>query len=171
MGVQVRHETKFHSAAYMAARQKKKLVASGKVDALELGELGVDKMDIDDDKEDDDSDDSMPADDVIGITREIAATLSIAQDRRKGPRPDRPEGKSEKKVRYRAVGRGEKWRDDVCSTTISYYNCMSNFMPDIYHDLSPPSRLHLPYICFTAILEIFGDWQDAKFRTRVLSEW
>lgn len=112
MGIQVRHETRFPSVAFMAARQKKKLIASGK---LELGESGVDNMDIDDvkDKEDEDGDDAIPADDVIGVAREIAATISLAQDRRKGPRPDRPEGKMEKKVRYRAVGKGEKWRDDV----------------------------------------------------------
>lgn len=115
MGIQIRHETKFHSAAYMAAKQKKKSIASGKPDALELGELGVDKMDIDggEEKEDDDGEDTMPADDVIGIAREVAATLSIAQDRRKGPRPDKPEGKTEKKIRFRAVGKKEKWRDDV----------------------------------------------------------
>lgn len=112
MGIQVRHETRFPSVAFMAARQKKKLIASGK---LELGESGVDSMDIDDvkDKEGEDGEDAIPADDVIGIAREIAATISLAQDRRKGPRPDRPEGKMEKKVRYRAVGKGEKWRDDV----------------------------------------------------------
>lgn len=110
MGIQVRHETRFPSAAFMAARQKKKLIASGKLD---LGESGGDSMDIDDGKEDEDGENAIPADDVIGIAREIAATISLAQDRRKGPRPDRPEGKMEKKVRYRAVGKGEKWRDDV----------------------------------------------------------
>lgn len=112
MGIQVRHETKFPTAAFMAARQKKKLIASGK---LEPAEPGVDGMDIDGDKEkeDEDDEDAMVADDVIGVAREIAATISIAQDRRKGPRTDRPQGKTEKKVRFKAVGKGEKWRDDV----------------------------------------------------------
>lgn len=112
MGIQVRHETKFPSVAFMAARQRKKLIASGK---LEPAEPVVDGMDIDGgkEKEDEDDGDAMVADDVIGVAREIAATISIAQDRRKGPRPDRPQGKIEKKVRFRAVGKGEKWRDDV----------------------------------------------------------
>lgn len=121
MGMQIRHETKFRTAAYEVARRKK-LAAVGKpVDIPELEELSVDKMDIDDDKdkeEDEDGDDTMLADDVIGIAREVVATLSIAQDRRKGPRPDRPEGKTEKKVRFRAIGKAEKWRDDVCSSAI-----------------------------------------------------
>lgn len=123
MGIQVRHETKFPSVAYLAARQRKKLIASGKLPALELGELGVDKMDIDNGKEkvDESGEDTVPADDVIGMAREIAATISIAQERRKGPRPDRPEGKMEKKVRFRAIGKGEKWRDDVRSSVISQY--------------------------------------------------
>lgn len=122
MGIQVRHETRFPSAAYMAAREKKKLIASGK---LELEESSVDKMDIDDRE---DGEDTVLADDVIGTAREIAATISIAQDRRKGPRPDRPEGKTEKKIRFRAIGKGEKWRDDVRLSVISEYaTTISNF--------------------------------------------
>lgn len=128
MGIQVRHETRFPSAAYMAAREKKKLIASGK---LELEESSVDEMDIDSkEKEDDreDGEDTVLADDVIGTAREIAATISIAQDRRKGPRPDRPEGKTEKKIRFRAIGKGEKWRDDVRLSVISEYaTTISNF--------------------------------------------
>lgn len=127
MGIQIRHETRFPSVAFMAAREKKKLVASGK---LELEEPSVDKMDIDGgkQKEDEDSEDTVPADDVIGAAREVAATISIAQDRRKGPRPDRPEGKTEKKIRFRAIGKGEKWRDDVRLNIISeYVTTISNF--------------------------------------------
>lgn len=127
MGIQIRHETRFPSVAFMAAREKKKLVASGK---LELEEPSVDKMDIDGgkQKEDEDSEDTVPADDVIGAAREVAATISIAQDRRKGPRPDRPEGKTEKKIRFRAIGKGEKWRDDVRLNVISeYVTTISNF--------------------------------------------
>lgn len=112
MGIQVRHETKFPSVAFMAARQKKKLMASGK---LQPAEPEIDGMNIDGGKgkEDEDDEDATVADDVIGVARETAATISIAQDRRKGPRPDRPQGKVEKKVRFKAIGKGEKWRDDV----------------------------------------------------------
>lgn len=127
MGIQVRHETRFPSAAFMAAREKKKLIASGK---LELEESGVEKMDIDSgkEKEDEDSEDTVLADDIIGTAREVAATISIAQDRRKGPRSDRPEGKMEKKIRFRAIGKGKKWRDDVRLSAISEYaTTISNF--------------------------------------------
>ncbi|KAH8153672.1 uncharacterized protein LAJ45_02485 [Morchella importuna] len=128
MGMQVRHETRFRSAAYEAARKKMKTTAtvSRRIDILEVGQLGVDKMDIDDEKDkdkddDDDEDDTMLADDVIGIAREVAATLSIAQDRRKGPRPGK-EGKTEKKVRYRAIGKEEKYRDDIFIMTSLHHH-------------------------------------------------
>ncbi|KAH0613834.1 uncharacterized protein H6S33_005720 [Morchella sextelata] len=100
---------------------------SRRIDILEAGQLGVDKMDIDDEKDkdkdddDDDEDDTMLADDVIGIAREVAATLSIAQDRRKGPRPGK-EGKTEKKVRYRAIGKEEKYRDDIFIMTSLHHH-------------------------------------------------
>ena len=74
------------------------------------------------------SDDSMDVDgeeevgDIVGITREVAAALSLAQDRRKGPREGKPEGKTEKKVRFRAIGKDGKWRDDVCSLVASLHN-------------------------------------------------
>ncbi|KAI5851375.1 hypothetical protein DFP73DRAFT_610487 [Morchella snyderi] len=130
MGMQVRHETRFRSAAYEAARKKMKTTATAtaprRIDILEVGQLGVDKMDIDDEKDkekddDDDDDDTVLADDVIGIAREVAATLSIAQDRRKGPRPGK-EGKTEKKVRYRAIGKEEKYRDDIFIMTSLHHH-------------------------------------------------
>lgn len=164
MGMQVRHETRFRSAAYEAARNKMKTTAtvSRRIDILEVGRLGVDKMDIDDekdkDKDDDDEDDTMLADDVIGIAREVAATLSIAQDRRKGPRPGK-EGKTEKKVRYRAIGKEEKYRDDVCFSAIPHFHVLdvSNVPPlsiDLHYDFSPPSRLNLSHLCLAALSEI-----------------
>ncbi|KAG0643748.1 hypothetical protein HOY80DRAFT_944538 [Tuber brumale] len=74
------------------------------------------------------SDDSMDVDgeeevgDVVGITREVAAALSLAQDRRKGPREGRPEGKTERKIRFRAVGKDDKWRDDIFLLTSLHHH-------------------------------------------------
>ncbi|CUS15070.1 unnamed protein product [Tuber aestivum] len=78
-----------------------------------LKKLSNDSMDVDGEEE---------VGDVIGITREVAAALSLAQDRRKGPKEGKPEGKTEKKVRFRAVGKDDKWRDDIFLLTSLHHH-------------------------------------------------
>ncbi|PWW77182.1 hypothetical protein C7212DRAFT_357029 [Tuber magnatum] len=78
-----------------------------------LKKVSNDSMDVDGEEE---------VGDVVGITREVAAALSLAQDRRKGPKEGKPEGKTEKKVRFRAVGKGDKWRDDIFLLTSLHHH-------------------------------------------------
>jgi hypothetical protein len=68
----------------------------------------------------DGGDNIMP--DVVGVTREIAATLSLAQDRRNGTKDAIKPAKVEKKVRYRAIGKPHPHLDDIFIITALHHH-------------------------------------------------
>ncbi|KAI5850603.1 hypothetical protein BZA05DRAFT_374232 [Tricharina praecox] len=107
LGMQIRHEHAFRALNDPAAaikKRRKKLMAAALAakGILVVGDDGA-------------------AHDVVGVTREIAALLSIAQMRAK-------EGATEKKVRFRAIGKveGSYWDDVFMVSSLHHHVSISH---------------------------------------------
>ncbi|KAL7274617.1 hypothetical protein RUND412_002480 [Rhizina undulata] len=153
LGLQVRHEHSFRPSPppstpaelhSIAPKKKKRRPSAGAgCGSLEKKVLETaDKMEVDSREElilEEEDTHEGDVQDVVGVIREVACAVSLAQDRRKGPKwgADAKEGKVERKVRFRAVGKSDQYFDDIyIITSLHHHISISNI------------RISQPYLRF-----------------------